>query len=82
MDKGEGVDGSWGGSRWLDGMTPTTGSGMGERRKEPGWVKGEADRWVPPGDLNEFKNPNFVQTWFAPKVIFLGSKNLDENTDR
>jgi hypothetical protein len=55
---------------------------MGERRKEPGWVKGEADRWVPPGDLNEFKNPNFVQTWFAPKVIFLGSKNLDENTDR
>jgi hypothetical protein len=36
---------------------------------------GEAERWVLLRDLNEFKNSNFLQTWFAPKVTFPSSKN-------
>jgi hypothetical protein len=33
-----------------------------------------------PGNLNEFKIQNFVQTWFTPKVTISSSKNLDKNT--
>jgi hypothetical protein len=33
-----------------------------------------------PGDLNEFKTLNFIPTWFAPKMTFPSSKNLDKNT--
>jgi hypothetical protein len=35
-----------------------------------------------PGTLNEFKILNFVETWFALKVTFSTSKNLDKNTRR
>jgi hypothetical protein len=35
-----------------------------------------------PGNSNEFKNLNFIQTWFAPKVTFPSSKLLDKNIGR
>jgi hypothetical protein len=83
-----GVGGGWHGvgmrgdtghsaAAWADGSGHggSASHDVGERRKEPVVVKGETDRWVPPANSNEFKNPNFVQTCFAPKVTFPVSKN-------
>jgi hypothetical protein len=55
---------------------------MGERRKESVVVKGEVDRWVPPCKIKRIQILNFLQTWFAPKVNFLGLNNLNKNTGR
>jgi hypothetical protein len=53
-----------------------------EREGSMGCRNQVTDRWVLPANSNKFKIPNFIQTWFTPKVIFPSSKNLNKNTGR
>jgi hypothetical protein len=67
-----GGGGEWRGWR-LDGVAPTTGNSkgdevvgvggssarVGERRREPGWVKVGADRWAPNDKFKLIQNFKF-----------------------
>jgi hypothetical protein len=63
-----------------DGGTPVP---HGKREKGREWVELDADRWAPLGVFNRIqKFLKFIQTWFAPKLTFLDSTNLNKNTGR
>jgi hypothetical protein len=55
--------------------------GVGER-KGAGWLKMVANKWAPLGEIQMNSKSNLIQTWFAPKRTFQGSKNLNPNTGR
>jgi hypothetical protein len=75
-----------GGERWWGPGDNGSGSStvpcselMGERKESTVVLDGG---WQVGAISSEFKIPNLIQTWFAPKLTFLGLIFFNKNTER